>query len=112
MFRILKYSWHLLGVKGILTAFSTFYPFLFWHFQTTVYMNGKTKNLGEGKTKKIRERVLELLKEHPTYSVYCTGHSLGKLVEQRAWTYTVLVECTRHLMIKSSFLEHYRRRAW
>ena len=60
-------------------------------------MNGKSKNLGEGKTKKIRERVLELLKEHPTYTVYCTGHSLGKLDEQRA--YAVFVDCKRHLIL-------------
>lgn len=42
------------------------------------YMNGKSKHLGEGKTKKIRERVIELVKEHPNYVIYCTGHSLGK----------------------------------
>jgi len=40
-------------------------------------LNQSTKELGVGKCKEIRERVLELAHQYPTYHIYVTGHSLG-----------------------------------
>jgi hypothetical protein len=47
------------------------------HFMAVGYLNGTPLKLGEGKCRVIKDRLLALLKDHPGYMIYTTGHSLG-----------------------------------